>query len=502
MTARISGVLRDLTRVWPYAAVTLSFWVSRLIYRAFCGVRLDPSPVSCFVQYINPWFLKHDFLRSILYLHHQAPLQNVLVGIPLKFLKPASAFVVVDVVYVMLGLATALGILTAMLQLGARPAIAAVISSLYAISPATVLYENWLFYHLPVACFLVLSLVALLRFYQLRTFRSGSVFFILLTTTALFRSTLTLLFIAAIVALLLIWPPLFPPEGKSGRRVILTAASAPLLVLALICWKPSLLIGHGYGEAMFWGNIVTKIHDQLPDAERQKLQDEGLISPAAGLFCLTDLNNFGQLRIPHPPTGVPLLDMDHAPDGTWNAHALEYLLITRQYYKPDALYLLAHYPGAYLQGVQKGLSHYFEPTTSDSMLPGSRSARQLYALYTSIDRFSGIDDQGRLPPLMIGLPLLVAYGIYRVAKASAWSFSERRAAVAFSFTLITILYVTAVTTLVSSGDFCRYRFDLDPLYTILLAVFLSDLQRTTASAAKRILPWIRNQAKRLVPLLQ
>ena len=53
------------------------FVVSRLLYRVAFGVRLDVSPVRYFIQYVDPWFVEHDFVRSILHLHHQAPLQNL-----------------------------------------------------------------------------------------------------------------------------------------------------------------------------------------------------------------------------------------------------------------------------------------------------------------------------------------------------------------------------------------------------------------------------------------
>lgn len=66
---------------------------------------------------------------------------------------------------------------------------------------------------------------------------------------------------------------------------------------------------------------------------------------------MDDLRAFGDLRIPHPPTGVPLLDRSHAPSGRWNAHAFEYLLLSSKYYEPDGRYLVSHYPGEYARSV-------------------------------------------------------------------------------------------------------------------------------------------------------
>jgi hypothetical protein len=488
---RAPGVLM---RYWPYVAVALIFLVSRLVYRVCYGVRFDPSPVSFYIQYADPWFLRHDFLRSILYLHHQAPLQNVLVGIPLLLMNDAHAFMVLDVVYVGIGLATALGLLSAMLNLGARAGWAVLVTGLYASSPTTVVYENWLFYHLPVACLLIWALVALLRYYRSKTLVSALAFFSALAGAALFRSSLGLVYVGAILGWLLLWPPFDVSGRRSARKMILKAAAGPMLVLALVSAKPSFMLGYGYGEALLWGNLSTKVWEQLPRSERDRLLAEGIVSPAVDLFCLTDLEHFGQLRMQQPPTGVPLLDMERAPNGRWNAHAIEYLPITRQYFKRDALYLLSHYPGAYLRGVVSGLSQYLAPCTIDMMLPITQSYLQLTGLRNSIDRFWAIGDGNLSLVLTLVLPLLLLFAGYRLRRARQAVFSERQAAVGYAYMVATILYVSASTLLISFGDFSRYRYDIDPLYLVLLAVALSDGDALVRAALTRVLRPAQTQA--------
>ena len=56
-----------LSRRWPYVVVSLAFLVSRILYHVVFDVRFDTSPVDEFIQYIGPWFVEHDFLRSLLY---------------------------------------------------------------------------------------------------------------------------------------------------------------------------------------------------------------------------------------------------------------------------------------------------------------------------------------------------------------------------------------------------------------------------------------------------
>jgi hypothetical protein len=73
--ALVNGAIRRALRCWPETTVVLVFLASRLVYRTVYGIRFDAIPVFSFIQYIDPWFVEHDFLRSLLHLHHQAPLQ-------------------------------------------------------------------------------------------------------------------------------------------------------------------------------------------------------------------------------------------------------------------------------------------------------------------------------------------------------------------------------------------------------------------------------------------
>jgi hypothetical protein len=145
---------------WPYVAVILVFGALRLIYRFALDLRFDYSPVYEFIQYIDPWFVEHDFVRSILYLNQQPPLQNLLTGGCIRVFGTPAAFTVLEVLYVALGLATILSMLHAMLRLGVTRTTAAVFAALYAVSPVTVFYEYWLLYHTPVVALLTLSVVS------------------------------------------------------------------------------------------------------------------------------------------------------------------------------------------------------------------------------------------------------------------------------------------------------------------------------------------------------
>jgi hypothetical protein len=478
MTPRPSRAGR-LSSLWPYAFVGAAFAASRLIYRFVYDVRFDFSPVTYFIQYMDPWFFKHDFARSLLYLHHQAPLQNVLAGVPLKLLDQGDACSLMNVVYIAIGLAIVLGALHAMLRLGAAKAPAVVLCALYAASPITVVYENWFIYHLPVACCLVLSLVLLVRYYRSGSARAGLCFFGAIATAALFRSTLGPLFLSAVVALVLVAPPPCPAGSGAARRRVVRAAIAPMLVLVVVSLKPLFLIGYGYGEAILWGNLASKILKELPEAERDRLRAEHLLSSAAFVGCLSDLERFGDSRVPHAPTGVPLLDLDRVPGGRSNAHALEYVLIAHDSNRPDVVFLFRNYWKAYLRAVAGALVRHTAAATTDEILPRTRNVHKLRGVIDAVNRWCGESkaESRWLLLLAVALPALVGYALYRAIGPAARLASRIGGTVAVAYMLLTIFYVTGVAVAVSCDDFSRYRYEVDPFYLVLAALLVTDLWR-------------------------
>src|SRR6266571_3865653 len=169
---RLAGGRRAL----PLLALGVAFVVSRIgIYWA--GVRFDASPLPEFYQYIDPLLLKHRLLESLFYLHSQPPLYNLGLGVLLK-LFPGHFSAAAHAVYLVLGLVLGLASYSLLVRLGLPDWGAAALAVLVAVSPATLLYENWLFYEYPVAALLVLSAVVFDCFLRRRCFWTGFGFFL------------------------------------------------------------------------------------------------------------------------------------------------------------------------------------------------------------------------------------------------------------------------------------------------------------------------------------
>ena len=190
---------RSVLGAWPEIAVVSSFVATRLAYRVGFDIHFDTSPLYYFLQYLDPWFVDHDFLRSVLYLHHQAPLQILVAQGAMKVLGLVQGARAREAIYAALGLSVALALTRIFVRLGVPRPVAVVAVVLYTSSPTFVLYENWLFYPMPTAALLVLATLAIVRFYGAGTFGSALVFFSLLGAVGLLRSTFGSVFVAAAV---------------------------------------------------------------------------------------------------------------------------------------------------------------------------------------------------------------------------------------------------------------------------------------------------------------
>jgi hypothetical protein len=495
LPARIGLAQLGLAR-WPYIVVTAVFVVSRIVYRYGFDIQFDTSPFSYFIQYVDPWFLQHDFWRTLLYLPHQAPLQNMIVGGIHRVFGEETGFAILSWLYTGLGLTLALSILHVMRRLGIKSLVAVIAVCCLTASPVSIIYENWLFYHTPLAALLVVALIPLLRHYRLGTWKSGAVFFGALATVALIRNIYGTVWMLAILSLLLLRPPLTSSLNPRPRLRLLKVAAIPIFLIALNGWKTSLLIGRGFGDSILWTNLLGKTWQNIPKKERERLHKEHVVSDAVKHEAFSPLSVLKTMRIPHEPTGVALLDMETSPNGRANLHTLEYLMIVDKYYKPDGKYVLRRYPRAYLAGVESALNDwYLSSPTRDVTLIRTPNYRALRPIEAPLERIMGLRGYGRLTALAYAFPFAFAYGAYRILRSRASLPSERSVQAALIFTVLTVAYVTLVTTLISYGDFSRYRYEIDALYLILFVLGVSHAASAVWTVATRATRWITQRAR-------
>ena len=172
------------------------------------------------------------------------------------------------------------------------------------------------------------------------------------------------------------------------------------------------------------------------------------------------------------------------PTDLLNAHALEKVLIAESFYKRDALYLLRHAPDAYWRSFFEALtqSYFHSPLDYDESI-SSPNRDNLSALVERTN-IVFLPDQARVQRvLLVLLPLALLYGLHRLLGSRSVLESERSTGAVIVCSLVIVSAVTLETAAISFGDFCRYRYNLDPYYLILLSLLATDF----AERARRAL---------------
>ena len=453
----------------PLAFVVLVFVASRVVLYKL-GVRLSPGTVlghecAAFPQIVDPELLRSRLLESLFYLHSQPPLFNLILGSVLQLTDSPSGFArAMHIVYLALGISLAAGLYLLLTRLGIRPWPSAVIAAALSVTPAFLLYENWLFYEYPVAALVVLSALALHEFLRRGTLGPGIALFVLLAALIYLRTIFQIVWLLLVVGLLLVARP-------DLRRVVLTASVVPTLLVLLLLAKNFIVFGVPGTSSWLGQNLARLIVPEVPIDERQKLVDQGklsrlsLIGPWAAPAEYLSL-----VRLP-PPKGIPVLDELKKSSGCWNRNN-SVILETSRVFLRDAVTLIGLHPGAYAAAILKGVGLYIRPFSGEGYVDQSRIAR-----YTTGFNRVVLLQPGEGQP---GLTILLAHGAALLyGLLLSWRLLRRRLeptarTVTLAYVWLTLAYVVAVVTFFEATENGRIRFFVDPLVVVLLSAAVHD----------------------------
>ena len=463
--------LRERSRLsaWvPLACVVLSFTASRMLARAVLGLRFDWSSLTYFLQYPTISMLRDDLLRTVFYMHHQAPLPSLVAGLAMK-VAPSHYVYLLDAFNCGLGLIMAIAMLEILRRLGVSAIARTLAVAIYTATPPVIVYEMWLFYHQLVVALLVVSIWAALLYAERPTVRRGLLLFFILAAVAYARSIYGAVWLGVAIAVTVVVLP------GVRRRTLLTAA-IPFAFVLLLPLKTKLETGGGYGDAILWPNLATKMIRALPTSVHEKLAEDGALSKVAHVEPFSRLDVFEKAageRLAGPKHGVPVLDArEHG--GQLNKQHVGYLEIAQRWSKSDAKVLLGRYPGAYLRASVTALTvNAMRPSLEDITLNRSPNDLHMRGPDRVMRRLIGVDRKGRIVPLLYLAPLAVAFGAWTFLRRSAGVVSQRPMRLAITLATLTIGYTSLGTAFVSYDDFSRYRFEVDALYMIIWTVLAS-----------------------------
>ncbi|HXK15370.1 MAG TPA: glycosyltransferase family 39 protein [Gaiellaceae bacterium] len=476
MNATALDRLRRSRHFLPIVVLTAVFIGSRGLIRAL-GVEFDTSSLRYFWQYLDVPLLQHHLLSSLWNLHSQPPLYNLWLGLDLK-IAGSHAETFMHLQYVALGFAFTLLLYGLFERVTARRRLSVVAAALISVSPAVLLYENWLFYEYPVAVLLVAALFVLALFVERGSPAWGVTFFMLVAALVYTRATFQLPWLLLIIGLLLWTLP-------GARRAVLVSCAVPVLIVVLLYVKNEALFGIPTTSSWAGMNLAEIAFVKLPDATKSKLIADGTLSSTAAIPPFSPLSDYPGAVHRTRRTGVAALDdqvktpLPGQPDTPVNFNNLAYVAISKTY-QHDALRLIETHPGIYLSGVKLGLTRFFQPSSDNLFLIRNRSkigswnARFNELLLWRFWRVSSISFA-----LVLAYAVALAYGFW-IARALRRSPSARTTVLAVTW--LTVAWVALLTTFGEVSENQRLHFCLDPLVLLLDLAALYALfgRRTTA----------------------
>jgi hypothetical protein len=448
------------------AVVLLFFAVSRVVYTAGLDVQFNATTIRNYWQIIDPVLLRGRLAESIFYLHGQPPLFNLFIGIVLK-LWPNAYAAVFHAAYIVIGAAFAVSLLALQRRMRVDPRVALALTVLFVVAPATVKYENWLFYTYPVAALLCAAALFLHRHLDSGSPTDGLAFYALLAAVVLTRGIYPVAWFALVAAAVALTAPHL-------RRITLRAAAAPLALLLLFSLKQLIVFGTlGAGSAFMGPNLATRIRKQADPELVAELVREKRISGALRLPQFRKISLYYKHIGTPKPTGIPLLDTELKSTGAVNTNHIGYLAVSRIQMR-DVVYMITHYPMLYVKSFA-GTGGYFRPSGDDALASYQHNEPRMRAVSDAWDVLvcGQRNDRGPGWNLIVGLPLLLGFATCLLIRGLRVPAIDLPHEFTLGFALVTTLYTSGLTVALSSGDYNRYRFKVDAFYVLFLGIALS-----------------------------
>jgi hypothetical protein len=437
-------------------SLLLGFALSRLLlFRA--GIALDATGFARLWQAIDPELLRHDLLRSLAHLHGQPPLFNLYAGLGIK-LFGAAAGGFYQVAQILAGVLAAAAVFLALRALGVPLALRAVASGLYALSPAAIVYENWLFYPIFEAALLASGAWLIERYVRSGSGFAGALGFAALGSMVLLRSYFHLAWLLAIVAFVAVFAP-------QPRRRTLGLAAVPVLLCALWYGKNLWLFG-GFTSSTWLGMSASRITiETLPPGQRKRLVQEGLASPLLRIDSFGPLDAYRGLVDLPAPTGVPLLDRARKSNRRPNFNNLAYVSISRRYLE-DVLDLVRKRPRVYWRGLKGAVHQYFLSVTDDPRLRPLLVPLGAYPRQWDRWVYGRFEDTCLF--VVAAIPLLLLHALAAIRGELRRPAPDHARVALLAYLAFNVAYVTVASNAVELGENNRFRFTLEPLLAVLL----------------------------------
>lgn len=452
------------------AVIAVAFLFSRLL-AAQAGLNFDESVLLRYWQYLDIETLQQNLISGVWYDHTQPPVFNLLLGVILK-LFPASYNMVFPLLLKCLTLVNALLIFCLLFRHGAQKRIALAFALFYVLSPATIVYEQELFYTSFITFLLLISMNALVQLQFKPTMPVFFMVFLPLSIVCLTRSMYHLGLLVLLYALVLLY---------MRKKTALVNIFLPGVIC--ICFaggwyvKNKLVFGQFTSSSWMGMNIARNVfHDGIPaDSSKIEAIEPFSVIEAYGRFLPADYGS----------SYKGLNDRDlfevYKNDSFINEKHIGYLELSKQYLEAS-VHEVKNNPGGYARNVLQSVLIFFTPATRYPSTEYQALKIKYYDLIYSfnLSHFATGKQERRIALAVSAIPKLL---IYILVFSSLFRYWRRNKVVplAAAFVLVIIAYIFCVSSLFEHYENMRFRFEIEPLFYLLAAMALGGWKTPATS---------------------
>lgn len=449
----------------PYVGIIVFIYVlSRLYFYFILKLEFSYHLKEYLIQYLDITLLKSNLFESILYLHSQPPLFNFLIG-AFEILFGDYSLFVFFVLFQIIGLMTVVLGFRILEFIEVNKKVSFILIIFYALSPATIVYENLFYYTHPIISFLIFSCYQLLVFIKSEKPINIFLFFVGLWfavfTTSFFHISWFLLILLSLLFVL-----------KSKRKTILKASALPLILIFALYFKNYLVFDQFNSSSWIGLNLSRITVHQLDKNLKQKLVESKQLSELTNLAPFThysDLNSAG-IKYFNKKTGVEILDQTIKSSNRTNFNNIGYLWISKQVLKDD-LYVIQNYPGAYLAGITRAFALYFDSPTKYKLLTSNIYKFRTYDKFFSAFVYGSSSNTKTGYTTIFLIVLILSASFYLLIKLN----NNLSIKIFLLFALINVLYVMFVGNTLEFGENNRFRYYSEIFYILLLGLVINEL---------------------------
>jgi hypothetical protein len=444
--------------------IVLIFLISRIVIRFF-GIGMDDMALISYWHYLDLETLRHHLLRGIWYDHAQPPFFNLFLGVILK-LSGSSAIAVFDVLFKIITLTNVLLLNYLLKQLTQHRNIVLILTLIYLLSPATLIFECELFYTTLISLLLLTSFCFLIRFQHNRSRMDCLGIFLPLVILCLTRSLYHLFWLMLIMAIILV-----SYRGKSGFRKLALASFFSVLLVGAWYFKNYLIFGSFSTSTWIGMNLSRNVfHDN-------EIKDSDRLESIPAFSIITAYKKFisGNDEKKYAGMNDPVLLSVTKNDSFINEHHIDYIEISKKYMAASKSYIKAH-PFSYLQNVLQSSIIFFTPATRYSIIePNSNKIKYYDLIYSfNLSHLATGKYQRRIALTLSAIPQMILY-VLVFFFLIRFSLQHRNISLLNLLIVITIAFVFFISSLLEHYENMRFRFEIEPLFLLLLAQVLTSI---------------------------